>query len=85
MEGLFLDKYLGFQLGVDMSSFVFADTLVGRMLPDGGISGVRVDVPGFRKRIDSAGETLAYLHPGVYAHYYLTQKLSNSDSVFKKK
>ncbi|NQZ68019.1 MAG: hypothetical protein HRT89_08110 [Lentisphaeria bacterium] len=72
MEGLFLKKYLDYDLGQDLSAIIFADTLAGRLLPDGGITGLRIDVPGYQAHIQDHGETLNYLHLGVYANYYLS-------------
>lgn len=84
MEGLFLKKYLNDDLGEYVSSYIFADTLAKRVLPDGGICGLVIDVPGFKTRIDRMGETLCYLHMGVYANYYLSQKVLGCDSIFQK-
>ena len=84
MEGLFLKKYLNYDLGKHISSYIFADTLAERVLPDGGICGLIIDVPGFKNRLDTAGETLCYLHMGVYANWYIARKLLKCDSIFQR-
>jgi len=82
--GLFLKKYLNYDLGEELSSYVFADTLAARLLPNGGVCMLAIDVPGFKACIDTATETLSYLHMGVFANYYLSQKALRCDSVFQR-